>query len=905
MRWFDSARTRLHLLFGRRATDSRANQEFRFHIEMETEQLMRAKGLPPDEARRQALAAFGGVEKHKEALRDGRGLAWFSSLSLDLKLGGRMLVKYPGLTLAGGLALAIALGIGAAWYDMMGKVLSPTIPLPEGDRIVFIETQNILTNEDEPRLLHDFLEWRRELRTVEDLGAYREDVRNLVADNAPPEVMQVTELTAVAFRTARVAPLRGRGLLDSDEAPGAPRVVVLGYEAWQRALGGRNDVIGLSVKLGNTPATVIGVMPEDFAYPYDSDAWTPLSLRASYGALEGGPIAVIGRLAPGATREQANAELRVIGERASAALPTTHANLRPRLLAALGELDGIISQFTMTNLPVLVVLLIACTTVGTLVYARTATREGEIALRSALGASRGRIIGQLFVESLVLAAVAAAVGLVAADRVLTWGIESARSEVGQVPFWMTPGLTLRTALYASGLAVVSAAMLSILPALRATRARVQSNLANLGNGGATLRFGRVWTGAMITQVALTAIGIPVAIEGANQVVRKVNVRPGFPSREHLTARIDFDRPFEEATPASEGQRARTLAALEQRLAKEPGVVAVAFAERSPASGGKNRFTEVEVVPGARPVEGRFLTSAVGPGFFETLACPIVAGRPFHVGDWNPGAQTVIVNEEFARRFARETGRGSPVGVRLRYPAPPDRPAATAAESSAAADASTGAWFEIVGVVRDFGLNPDDSGNEAPFVFHTRSVDAMSPIMMTVRVRGNPGSLAARLPGLAAGIDTGLSVRGSQALDAQVRERNNGLARLAAAGAVITGLVLFLSAMGIFSLVSVSVSRRTREIGLRAALGAHPRHVLAGVLSRAVVLMGSGIAAGGALLMLGIALHAGPTTPAEDIPLFSVYLAITSAVMLAACLLACIGPARRALRINPTDALREA
>jgi ABC-type antimicrobial peptide transport system permease subunit len=182
---------------------------------------------------------------------------------------------------------------------------------------------------------------------------------------------------------------------------------------------------------------------------------------------------------------------------------------------------------------------------------------------------------------------------------------------------------------------------------------------------------------------------------------------------------------------------------------------------------------------------------------------------------------------------------------------------------------------------------------------------MSSVVMTVRVRGNPGPLAARLPGIAARIDTGLSVRHSQGLDAEVRERNNSLAMQAAAGAAVTALILFLSAMGIFSLVSVSVSRRTREIGLRAALGAHPRHVLAEVLSRAVALMGSGIAAGGVLLMLGLALHAGPTTPAEDIPLFTVYLAITAAVMLAACLLACIGPATRALRINPTEALREA
>ena len=254
----------------------------------------------------------------------------------DYKLGLRMLLKYPGLTLAGGLALAIAIGIGAGWYDLMGKFLAPTIPLPEGDRLVLIETQNTLTNEPEPRVVRDFLEWRRELRTIEDLGAYRTDTRNLIVGNAAPEPIQMAELTAAAFRTARVPPLLGRALLDSDEMPGAPGVVVLGYDVWQRSLGGRQDVVGSVVKLGNTPATVIGVMPKGFGYPVNHDAWTPLPLRASYGALEGDAISVIGRLAPGVTREQANAELRVLGERAAAALPATHAHLRPRVMR-LGE----------------------------------------------------------------------------------------------------------------------------------------------------------------------------------------------------------------------------------------------------------------------------------------------------------------------------------------------------------------------------------------------------------------------------------------------------------------------------------------------------------------------------------------------------------------------------------------
>jgi predicted permease len=811
----------------------------------------------------------------------------------DYKLGLRMLLKYPGLTLAGGLALAIAIGIGAGWYDLSGKILAPTIPLPEGNRLVLIETQNTLTNEPEPRVVRDFLEWRRELRTIEDLGAYRTDTRNLAVGNSAPEPIRLAELTAAALRTARVPPLLGRPLLDSDEKLGAPAVIVLGYDVWQRSLDGRDDVVGSVVKLDNTSATVVGVMPEGFAYPVNHDAWTPLSLRSSYEPLEGGALSVIGRLAPGVSREQANAELRVLGERTAATLPEMHEHLRPRAMR-LGETADVVdlAQFALRNLPVLLVLFIACLSVGTLVYARTATREGEIAVRSALGASRGRIIGQLFVEALVLASVAAAVGLLAADSAVTWAIENITGATGSAPFWMTPGLKLTTILYAGGLAVISAAMLSFLPALKVTRARVQSHLANLGAGGATLRFGRVWTGAMIVQVALTAIGIPVALESASEAARNLKIRAAFPSREYLAARIDVGRDFEETTPAFEARRERTFAELQRRITLEPGVVAVTFANRAPGSVPSTRFGEVQTSPDAEPAyDDLFWTSTVGPGFFATFDRPIVAGRDFHGGDRSPGARTVIVNEAFAREFSRDARGGSPIGALLRYPASSARPDAPAAEPS----------FEIVGVVRDFGLDPDDLGDERPFVFHAAAEGTLSPLVMNVRTRGNPATLAARLPVIAANVDARVFVEDARPLQEWVRQRDMSLIVTVAAQAAITGLVLFLSALSIFSLVSVSVSRRTREIGLRTALGANPRDVLARILSRAMVLMGSGITAGGALLLYVVAENGS----LEDVALYAGYLGVTSAVMLTACLLACITPATRALRINPTDALREA
>jgi hypothetical protein len=361
--------------------------------------------------------------------------------------------------------------------------------------------------------------------------------------------------------------------------------------------------------------------------------------------------------------------------------------------------------------------------------------------------------------------------------------------------------------------------------------------------------------------------------------------------------------------AFEERRAQTFAALERRVTEEPGVVAVTFADRAPGSSPPRQGrAEIETSRGAGPAfedDLGFGISHVGPEFFETFDRPIVAGRAFHAGDRNPAARTVIVNEAFVRSFVSRGGTGSLVGARLRYSA---RTTSSRVELRpvAATEASANTWYEIVGVVRDLGLDPDDEGHEVPFVFHPASAGTVSALMMHVRVLSNAAALAARLPVIATDVDARLAVRKTQPLDAWIRERDISLAMQAGAFAGVTLLILFLSALGIFSLVSVSVSRRTREIGLRAALGANPRHLLAGILSRAVVLMGSGIAAGGVLLLLFLAAGGGPTSrPVDDVVLFSEYLALTAAVMLTACLLACIGPARRALRVNPTEALRDA
>ena len=810
----------------------------------------------------------------------------------DYKLGLRMLAKYPGLTVAGGLALAIAIGIGAGWYELTRDLMRPDIPLPEGDRLVEIEMRNSLVSGDEQRLLHDFTIWRRDLRLVNDLSAYRALERNLIFGDARPEPVSVAETTASTFRLVRVPPLLGRPLLEADERPGAPPVVVLGHSVWQRQFGGRADIIGATIQLGRVTTTIVGVMPAGFAFPVNHRMWVPLPLRASgYSPLEGPAIRVIARLAPGATQEQAYAEVTTVAERAAESSPQTHEHLRPRVLAYGGESPGDRSVFELilTHLPTFLVLLVACMNVGTLIYARTATREAEIATRYALGAGRWRIVSQLFVEALVFASVAAVVGLTAAHFALKWGVTAYfAARPGGAPFWIDPGLTLTTMLYAALLTIGSAAILGVLPALKVTGSHVQSQLRTLGTGGATLRFGKFWTTAMITQVALTVVLLPPAMGISEEAWRDRVIRARFPTEQYLAVRVDFDREMTasgetESDAAFAARFQRTYEELERRIAKEPGVAAVTFADRLPGMGVAVQSAEVDVAPAAAPVRIENLwKTAVGPRFFESFSVPVVAGRAFSDRDRVTGAQTVLVNQAFARRY---TGGASPVGRRVRYASvDPTRPQP---------------WMEIVGMVGDIGMTPTDLG-EAPYIFRAISPAAATPLVMAVRIPGDPASFAPRVRAIAADLDPGLRLDEIRRLDDLTW--NVDIPMMVAAGGIvaIVGLGLFLSAAGIFALVSVSVARRTREIGLRAALGATRARVLTDVFARAMLLIGSGIAVGNLVLLLFVALS-DEIAVAE----FDDALLMTSTVMLGVGLLACIEPARRALRIQPTDALRDA
>ncbi|HEX7117830.1 MAG TPA: ABC transporter permease [Longimicrobiales bacterium] len=890
-------RARLRLLFARRAAEARMDEEFRFHVEMEAERLVREAGLAPAEARRRALAAFGGREKYREEMRDGRGLAWLGGLRLDLKLGARMLVKYPVLTLASVLALTVAVALASAWFEFSSDLAMPRIPLEEADRIVRVRNLDLTSTDrdypSEPRSLHDFEMWREHVASIVDLSAGSPIEYGVTTEDGRFATLEGGRVTPSLFRVTGVPPLLGRVLTEADDRPGAPPVVVLGYDAWRRLFDGDRSAIGQTVRLGSGYATVVGVMPEGFGFPVNEEIWVPLRERAvDYPRREGPQIWMVGRLAPGVTLEEAQAELATIGRRMAAEFPETHEHLRPevRRFGRGNEMSAVAAGL---NLPFLLFLVVVCANVATLLLARTAAREGEIALRSALGASRRRIVLQLVAEALVLTSLAAALGLTIAHWGLIWGMELFwQVQQMKPPFWFDSGVSRLGVVYIAILAVVGAVIIGGLPALRATRRRLWRQLPQPGAGGSGMRFGAVATGVIVVQVAICVAFIPVAILNARELLPK---RGGgdFPAETFLTGRLtlEADAPAGAAEPrlprdtralreARDDQSGRPdpgrptthpLDEVYRRLAAEPGVLAATRASRLPGFNHPVSAIELEG-DSARIVYAQQV--AVDPNFFDVMGARIVAGRAFSQGDVEAAAGVAIVDEAWVQEAF---GGLNPIGRRIRFPR----------RTGEQGDR----WYTIVGVVA--GMEPALGPGQRVEVYHPLRPAEHTSAQFFLRTAGPPETLAPRIPPLVAAADPRVALARIGPLDDTWRPVQRSDAFFATALAVISAIILLFALMGIYALTSFTVARRSREIGIRAALGADPRRIIVTVFARALGQIGLGIAAGAALVSL---------TVARDPEGLRLVGGVAVGVV-AMGLVGCIVPAVRALRIQPTEALR--
>jgi putative ABC transport system permease protein len=835
------------------------------------------------------------------SLRGGDGgprISW-----LDFKLGFRMLVKHPGLTVVAGLAISFGIALGAGTFEFVTDMTFPTLPLDEGDRVVRVGNWDTRAGRMDVRAIHDFETWRDELTSIEELGAIRTVQENLTVGSSSTEPALGYEMDAAALAIARTPPLLGRVLVEGDAEPGATNVVVLGYDTWQSRFGGDPGVLGQPVDVGEIASTVVGVMPEGFEYPAKSAFWVPLRLSAvDFERGQGPALLIVGRLAPGVTIEQAQAELTTFGLRAADAYPDTHQYLEPRVQPLAQPL---ISTSTLANVGLYAasavffigLLVLICANVALLLFARTATREREIVVRSALGASRGRIVTQLFAEALVLGAVSAAVGLAGAAYGLRWVMDVLEAQGGRFPFWIQPDLQPTTILYAGLLTLIAAVVAGVVPALKVTGPGVHMNLQRVAGRGSGLKMGKLWTGVIVTQVACTVFFLPIMIMVGADTAEIRNADLGFPAEQYLYARLAMDgqgaaAQFEGlATPDTESRFAQAVREVERRVSAESEIMATTMVTQVPGGWHPRRWIEFDgpVLPPSSTLGYWAQAVSVDPGFFTTFGAPILAGRGFNPGDVGSEQRPVVVNESFVREFFGDRGA---VGRHFRY---------VERESSWAGPPTgeSGLPYEIVGVVRDIGLTVDPDLPHGAGVYHPLEVEKASPLYLVMHVSGNPSSFTGQLRDLAAAVDPSLRV-----LDARTIDRAASDTLLAYSSwftvIVIAGvLALLLSNAGIYSVMAFTVSRRTREIGVRVALGAGKGQIAVAVFSRAVLQVGAGVAAGTGVFVSVLLLSGGslPLTPAR-LAIYAAYVMGMGVV----CTLACVVPVHRALSVEPTEAL---
>jgi predicted permease len=860
MRLLPRLRSSWRGLVRRAGVEAEMDEEFHHHLEMRAAELMRG-GLAPTEAARQARIEFGHIDSHKEDARASRGLRLFDEIGfswLDVKLGVRMLARHPGLSLVSVIGMAVAIAIGAGTFSAIHAITDTTLPLPVGDRLVSIQNDTDSPGSPNRRALFDFSVWSEELNSVRDVSAFRTETRNLIARGRTPEVVSVASMSPSGFRATGVAPVLGRTLVAEDDRVGAPPVLVIGYEEWRHRFDGDRGVVGHTVRLGGTVYTIVGVMPRGFSFPVNHHFWVPLRLDAvTYPPGEGPEIQLFGRLADGATLEQAQAEITTIGAHLAAAYPEAHARLHPRVVPYTHPYVGAADPAQLLAMHALqlfigLVLVVVAVNVAMLIYARTVTRAGEIAVRTALGASRRRIVLQLYAEAFELSGAAALIGIAIAAFGLHETqqlLERSNAAGGMAPFWLDFRLTPAAAAYVAGLAVLAGAIVGVVPALEATGRRVQAGLQQLSLRGSRMELGRMWTTMIVAQVAVAVAIMPFILFVAGQAVLRGVSEPTYPTDRMLRATLSLEAPRASPSPqaAAVEENARQtrfgeeVAELIRRVEADPAVAAVTFSSDFPGSGDEERV-EVESAAGDA---GIVVTDHVAPNLFDTFGVRVLAGRDFTEADARESANGVIVDRPFVDQYLRgESG----IGRRIRL-----------LHRDESGELIPGEWLEIVGVVPNFTLESDIGPADAHLYRATKAEAQPGRMALVVRTHGAPPpSLAVRLRELAAANDPALQVQRPQTVAIAELGARSFLLYLGVAMATIALSVLLLSVAGIYAMMSFTVARRRREIGIRAALGANSGRVLTGIFARAGAQVGTGIGVGLALAVkVGRGMCGGP------------------------------------------------
>ena len=857
------------------------DDEIRFHLEMRADELC-AAGLDPAAARAEALRRFGDAAdvaelrelyRRTEAprVRRQRASDWLAGVALDLRLALRQFRATPAFTAVAVLTIALGIGANTAIFSAVRQLLLAPLPYRDGERLVFLQ---LSASNGQVRIMPTAAlveAWRARVRSLEGIATYRTIEPTLTGGDggATPEPLQGAAIEADLPRFLGTSPMLGRTFTPDEQVRGAPAVVMLGHGLWQRRFGGRRDVLGETVRLDGVPHTVIGVMPRDFGLAVigDRDArqiFAPLVVSAGTAG-----VSAVGRLRPGTTPEAASRELAAVAQ--SEAAPAGEvfgaAAVSVREALAGGYRTSLLLMFAAVG----VVLLIACANVANLLLARAWARQREFAIRAALGAGRGRVVRQLLTESLALAVAGGALGVLLAWRGLALIVALRPATMGALDDVRLEPAVLAWSL---GLAVGTGLLFGLAPAIFATEPALGPSLQESARSVAGSTRSRRARGVLVVgELALSV----VLLAGAGLLVRSfvslLRVDVGYDPHRLTGVLLDMSASRFDAPAA----RAEMYARLLDQLRSKPGVRAAVLGSDDP--------TRISLAMGQVEIDGAGLPAAerpsllgyaaVTPDWFQAVGVPLRAGRSFS-GDTTE--RTVVVSETFARRFFP---RRHAVGARVRTS--PDDP-----------------WSTVVGVAGDVRVPGARQGWDRLKIYEP--LRPANP-QATLLVRTTDDAAAA-LPALLtaiATVDPAIRIARAQTIEAALAERRAEPRFLMALLGTFAALAFLLAIVGLYGVIAYSVGQRTREIGVRIALGARPADVARLVLGQAMALTALGVAlgaAGAVAATRAMRTMLFDVAPGDPVTLGLVAVAVTAVASLASWL-----PARRATRIDPVAALR--
>jgi putative ABC transport system permease protein len=791
----------------------------------------------------------------------------------DIRFGLRMLLRNPGATALATIALALGIGGNTAVFSVVNAVLLRPLPVASPERLVWIWANSPSRNLPFAfTSYYNYAEWKAGMPSLESASAYTPAWASLLIGN-DPERVDIIRVNASFFHMLGITPFAGRDFLAADDQPGAPKVAILEYGLWERRFGSDRGVVGRAIKLDGENVTVAGVLPRGFAFPSKAaDIYMPIASSTVRGDATAPSVGAYGRLKAGVPLARAQAEIDAVSRRLADAYP----GMKGRGARLWPVRDFAVREVRLSLLVLLgsvgLVLLIACANVANLLLVRASVRQREIALRTALGAGRWRILRQLLTESVLLSIAGGAAGIGLGYA----GIQFLPSySLARIPFLGQVSLDGSVLVFAVSASLLTGILFGLAPAISAFRTRVYETLKEGSLAAGESRGRNRFRGALV--VIEVAVALLLSI-GASLMMRTLMrlqaTSPGFEADGVLIASVSLPaNKYPKADPRIAFYRA-TL----DRLAAMPGVQAASMASLVPL-GGPNTGTNllIEGQPAPRPEETPiFWRRVIDPAYFRVMRIPLVRGREFNDQDVGAATPVAIINETMARRY---WPGADPIGKRF---------------------GTQERWLTVAGIVGDVKFTSLTKDADPEFYVPYRQ-SAQSDMVLTVRTASDPLLLASALREAVHQTDAAQPVSKVTTM-AQLLDYSVGTPRLAAALLTIFGAIaLLLAAVGIYGVIAFSVARRTREIGVRIALGAGGRDVLRMVVGQAVVLAVIGVAVGiaGALALTSAIQGMLFGVTATD-PL--IYASVSLLLIVIAALAAYI-PARRASRLSPSIALR--